>query len=97
MTQRESLDLQRYGDSSMPCSNSTNNTTKKGKMNQQIEKLLDDMENSGESSGVMIADHIRTVASNGRSYGTPAAVLDECEGIKGWISWLEHRIKVRKR
>lgn len=56
-------------------------------MSTKIEKLLIDMENSCESAGVAFAEHLRTVASNGREYATRKAKREEAESLKGWAEW----------
>lgn len=62
-------------------------------MNAKLESLCDDIENSSESAAVSFVDHLRTVASNGRSYGTLDAMRAEAEAIKGWAEYFLERAK----
>ena len=56
-------------------------------MNKKMENVLDAMENSGESAAAAVADHLRTVASNGPEYATREAMHAEAESLKGWAQF----------
>lgn len=57
-------------------------------MNKKIEKVLKELESSGCSSAFAVADHLRTVASNGPKYATPEAMRDEAEEVGSWADWV---------
>jgi len=58
-------------------------------VNKEIEKILKQMEESSTSSGLAVADHIRTVASNGREYSTPDAIAEEASAVIQWAMALD--------
>lgn len=57
-------------------------------MNKQIDTLLTSLEEQGSSSAFAVADHIRTVASNGPEYATPEAMKVEAESLAEWSTEL---------
>lgn len=65
-------------------------------MNKRTREILEEIESSGESAAVAVVDHIRTVASNGREYSTPEAILSEAESLSSWASTLATRLKKGK-
>lgn len=50
-------------------------------MKKEIEDILDELENEGNSASSTVADHIRTVASNGREYRTAEAIEEEASSL----------------
>lgn len=58
-------------------------------MKKEIEVILEELENSSTSSGLAVADHIRTVASNGPEYRTPEAIAEEASALVQWAMKLD--------
>jgi hypothetical protein len=46
-----------------------------------LDQILDDLESSGTSSALAVAEHLRTVYSNGGESATIDAMLDECSAL----------------
>lgn len=50
-------------------------------MPDNIEQILEQLEASGQSAALTVADHLRTVASNGPEYATAEALREEARQL----------------
>ncbi len=62
-------------------------------MNPQVDRLLTQLEESSFSAGVSIAEHMRTVASNGRESSTVDAMQTEAEALRDTATELVRNIR----
>lgn len=53
-------------------------------MNNKLNRLCRDLEGSDQSAALAVADHLRTVASNGPEYNTEEVMLREAENLRDW-------------
>ena len=66
-------------------------------MTAKLEEILTVIEASGESAGVTVADHLRTVAANGREYASKTALREEAESLRAWADIFLEKTKGVKR
>lgn len=51
-------------------------------MTRRIQKLFRELNETGHSASITIADHLRTVAMNGRESATDAAMIEELRALR---------------
>lgn len=54
----------------------------------KLNKIIETLENSSSSAALSVADHLETVAQNGREYRTLEALRTEAEELKGWSQFV---------
>lgn len=62
-------------------------------MPADLEDIITELENSGESAALAVADHLRCVASNGGEQATESCLMEECESLAAWATATTNRIR----
>ena len=66
-------------------------------MTKKLQRLLDELKGSGSSAALAVADHLETVAANGREYAKDAYLMYEAEVIRDMASTLIENMQSKKR
>ena len=61
-----------------------------------VDELLRELEDSSFSAALAVADHLRTVASNGGELATPDAIATEAEALADWAMQLAEKVRARE-
>lgn len=56
-------------------------------MNDILSQAIEELEESGNSASLSVADHLSTVASNGPDYATPEAMHEEARALIAAARW----------
>lgn len=58
-------------------------------MTKKVKEMLQSLKDSGSSSAIAVAEHIETVAGNGREYATNSAVREEACALREWAKMVQ--------
>jgi len=63
----------------------------------RLEKLLEQLENAGDSQALAVADCLRTIAENGDEQAEPEYLADCAREIAAWATYAANKLDPNKK